>query len=100
MAAFEPLRVLELESQSALEPLRVLSFKPGIEKCWDDFVHAHPAGTFFHQTAWKRVIEKTYDYKPCYFYAERGGEITGIAPAFLISNWITGQSLISIPFAV
>ena len=67
---------------------------------WDRFVVDNPAGTFFHQTAWKRVIEKTYRYRSFYFYAERNGQITGIAPAFLVSNLLTGRCLISVPFAV
>src|SRR5690242_6548617 len=36
------------------------------ESCWDRFVVENPKGTFFHQTAWKRVIEKTYGYEPFY----------------------------------
>ena len=70
------------------------------ESRWDRFVVENPKGTFFHQTAWKRVIEKTYGYEPLYFYTEQKGQITGIAPAFLVSNWVTGRCLISLPFAV
>lgn len=82
------------------EPLRILPLVPEVEVAWDDFVRSHPAGTFFHQTGWKRVIEKTYGYRPVYFYTERAGRITGIAPSFLVSNWLTGECLISLPFAV
>ncbi len=67
---------------------------------WDDFVFSHPQGTFFHQTAWMQVMEKTYGYRPYYFFAERDGQVTGIAPAFLVSNWLSGRCLISLPFAV
>jgi len=67
---------------------------------WDQFVRSHAKGTFFHQTGWKRVMEKTYGYRPYYFAAKRGERITGVAPAFLISNWMSGRSLISLPFAV
>ena len=67
---------------------------------WDAFVLAHPAGTFFHQIAWKRVMERTFGYRPCDYYTERNGRITGIAPAFLVSNWVYGRCLLSLPFAV
>ncbi|MBZ5695432.1 MAG: FemAB family PEP-CTERM system-associated protein [Acidobacteriia bacterium] len=78
----------------------IAPFNEGVVGQWDSFVQAHPKGTFFHQAGWKRVMEKTYGYRAYYFYTHRAGQITGIAPAFLISNWITGRCLISIPFAV
>jgi FemAB-related protein (PEP-CTERM system-associated) len=81
-------------------PTRIVPFDESVAGEWDSFVFAHPKGTFFHQTGWKRVMEKTYRYRPFYFYAEREGRITGIAPAFLVSSWVTGRCLISLPFAV
>lgn len=45
-------------------------------------------------------MEKTYGYQPYYFFAERNAKVTGIAPAFLVSNWVSGRCLISLPFAV
>lgn len=45
-------------------------------------------------------MTETYGYRPYYFYAERDGQITGVAPSFLISNWVSGRSLVSLPFAV
>jgi len=67
---------------------------------WDSFALSHPDGTFFHQVAWMRVMEVTYGYRPHYFMAERDGRIVGIAPAFLVSSWLAGRCLISLPFAV
>ncbi|MGA2482964.1 MAG: FemAB family XrtA/PEP-CTERM system-associated protein [Candidatus Acidiferrales bacterium] len=81
-------------------PVRVIPFQESAAPAWDSFVLADPKGTFFHQIAWKRVMEKTYGYRPLYYYSERGGRITGIAPVFLVASWITGRCLISLPFAV
>jgi FemAB-related protein (PEP-CTERM system-associated) len=67
---------------------------------WDRFVLQQPRATFFHQTAWMKVMTETYGYRPYYFYAERDGQVSGVAPVFLISNWVSGRSLISLPFAV
>jgi FemAB-related protein (PEP-CTERM system-associated) len=80
--------------------LNVLAFDDHLAAEWDAFVMTHPEATFFHQTGWKRVMENTYGYRPYYFCAKRNGHITGIAPAFLTSNWVTGRCLISLPFAV
>lgn len=81
-------------------PLRVVALGPESEASWDRFVINHPDGTFFHQTGWKRVLERTYGYQPLYYFAERAGQITGVAPSCLVSNWLAGQCLISLPFAV
>jgi FemAB-related protein (PEP-CTERM system-associated) len=67
---------------------------------WDTFVLEQPRCTFFHQTAWMKVMTETYGYRPYYFYAERDGQVTGVAPSFLISNWVSGRCLVSLPFAV
>jgi FemAB-related protein (PEP-CTERM system-associated) len=91
----------------ATEPIRersatvqVFSLDNYATPLWDAYVLGHPSGTFFHQLGWKRVMEQTYGFEPRYFYAKRDGRITGIAPTFLISNWITGRCLVSLPFAV
>ena len=81
-------------------PIRTLPLEARAHVQWDRFVYGHPRGTFFHQISWMRVMEKTYGYRPTYFYAERDGQITGIAPSFLVSNWLSGRCLISLPFAV
>jgi FemAB-related protein (PEP-CTERM system-associated) len=66
---------------------------------WDRFVLEQPGASFFHLTGWKRVIEKTFGHKALYFYCERDGKITGIAPLFDFSNWLVGHCLISTPLA-
>jgi FemAB-related protein (PEP-CTERM system-associated) len=81
-------------------PIRVSPLTAGAGAQWDEFVLTHPHGTLFHLTSWMRVMERTYGYRPHYFYAERDGGISGIAPSFLVSNWLSGKCLISLPFAV
>ena len=65
---------------------------------WDHFVLSQKEGTLFHLTKWKRVIERTFGYKPFYFYAERDGKTTAVAPLFLIENWLIGRCVHSAPF--
>jgi FemAB-related protein (PEP-CTERM system-associated) len=95
----QALPLLRATAASVL-PVRIVALAECDAALWDDFVLSHPQGTFFHQLGWKRVMEKTYRYTPYYFCAKRGDRITGIAPSFLISNWLTGRCLISLPFAV
>lgn len=67
---------------------------------WDAFVLAHPQATFFHRAAWQRIIERVYQHR-CYFlYAERDGEIVGVLPLAHVDSRLFGRSLASLPFAV
>ncbi|HTP67873.1 MAG TPA: FemAB family XrtA/PEP-CTERM system-associated protein [Dongiaceae bacterium] len=76
------------------------AYTPQNELEWDTYVLGRADGSPFHQAAWKRAIEKTFGFRPLYVFAKRNDRITGIAPVFLISNWMTGRCLISNPFAV
>lgn len=92
--------LIEKRAPQKAPDLRILPLDAKAEPQWDCYVQGHPHGSFFHQVGWKRVMEKTYGYKPFYFYIEHEGSIAGIAPSFLVSNWVTGPCLISLPFAV
>jgi FemAB-related protein (PEP-CTERM system-associated) len=81
-------------------PVDIRPFTPDVAEHWDRFVLGQPGGTLFHLIPWMRAIEKTFGYQPSYVYAERGGQITGVAPVFFVSNWIVGKCLISTPYAV
>jgi FemAB-related protein (PEP-CTERM system-associated) len=67
---------------------------------WDEFVSAHPHGSPFHLTAWKRSIEETFGYQPHYLLAEEEGRIRGVLPLSLAQTLVIGKALISTPFAV
>ena len=53
-------------------------------EAWDEYVLNHPNGTVFHLTAWKNVIEKSFNHKSTYLIAENQGRIVGIFPMFEI----------------
>ena len=67
---------------------------------WDDFVRADPAGTFFHLSAWRCVIERAFGHRPHYLLAERDGEIAGVLPLVEVRTRLFGHTLISNPFCV
>lgn len=70
------------------------------QKAWDQFVLSSPDSSFFHQTAWKRVIEQAFGYPSVYFIAEEQGEIAGILPLFYVKDLFGRGGLISVPFGV
>jgi FemAB-related protein (PEP-CTERM system-associated) len=78
---------------------QIKPFETGAEGRWNSFVQGHPGASFFHLIGWKRIIEKTFGHKAHYFYCERDGHITGVAPIFECANWLIGRSFISIPLA-
>ena len=80
--------------------LAVRSFRPGDEQRWDEFVRAHPRGTFFHLAGWRRVIKRAFRHPTHYLIAERGDMITGVLPLTHVNSLLFGSSLISNAFAV
>jgi FemAB-related protein (PEP-CTERM system-associated) len=75
-------------------------FREGDAREWDAFVNAHPHGSPFHLTAWKRTIEESYPYKSAYLVARDAAGIRGVLPLFLVKSLIAGKALISTPFGV
>lgn len=67
---------------------------------WDEFVQAHPAGTFFHQWRWREVISSQFGYEPYYLSVEDSGCIQGVLPLFLVRSLLFGRSLVAMPLAV
>ncbi|UFS69325.1 GNAT family N-acetyltransferase [Geomonas sp. RF6] len=67
---------------------------------WDEFVLAHPEGTIYHHSAWRKVLETTYGYRPLYLALahSRSGEFHGVYPSMLVQSRLTGNRLVSLPF--
>lgn len=78
----------------------IRGLQPGDERRWDDFILAHPGGTFFHLSGWKRVIERAFGHRTHYLIAERGDVVTGVLPLTHVKSLLFGSSLISNAFAV
>jgi FemAB-related protein (PEP-CTERM system-associated) len=67
---------------------------------WDRYVHAHPSATFFHQSAWRGIIERAFNHRTHYLIAEQDGAIAGILPLAQVKTRLFGHTLISLPFCV
>jgi FemAB-related protein (PEP-CTERM system-associated) len=67
---------------------------------WDEYVHAHPDSTFYHQIGWRTVLEDTYKHRSIYLIAETDdGKICGVMPLFIVRTISLKKSLVSLPFA-
>jgi FemAB-related protein (PEP-CTERM system-associated) len=81
-------------------PLTCRSLENADEPAWDAFVAAHPDGTFFHRSAWRRVVERAFGHRTHYLMAERDGAVTGVLPLGHVRSALFGSALISVPFCV
>jgi FemAB-related protein (PEP-CTERM system-associated) len=81
-------------------PVTIRPLDTSTESAWDDFVMAMAGGTFFHRSAWARVIERVFRHRSYFVYAERDGSITGVLPLVQVNTIFFGHSLISNPFCV
>lgn len=68
---------------------------------WDEFVKRHPCGWICHLSGWKKVLEESFPHLKGHFLAliNREGEIKAGLPIYEIRSWLTGNRLVSIPFA-
>lgn len=67
---------------------------------WDAFVLACPEATFFHLSAWQKIIEAVFRHKTFFIFAERAGEIVAILPLAQVKSVLFGHSLTALPFCV
>ncbi len=65
----------------------------------DVYVRAHPRGTFFHLSGWRRVIERVHGHDPLDLCAWRGERMVGVLPLMLCRGLLGGRQLISMPYA-
>jgi Acetyltransferase (GNAT) domain len=67
---------------------------------WDDLVARHPRASVFHQRGWLEALVCTYRYEPLALTTASAGEPLQDGIVFcLISSWITGTRLVSLPFS-
>lgn len=73
---------------------------PADSQRWDDYVMASDEASFFHLSAWQRVIQQAFGHKPYYYFYEQDGEVKGILPLVHIKSLLFGNALISNAFCV
>lgn len=68
---------------------------------WDSFILEHKYSTVYHHSAWKELLQKTFKHmESMYFILEDNKNIiVGGIPLFLVKSWLTGNRLVSVPFA-
>lgn len=80
---------------------RVILIDPSLDERWDAFVDRHPWGWVTHLSGWKRALERAFPHIKGHYLAlvDDAGEIQAGLPLFEVRSRLTGNRLVSIPFA-
>jgi FemAB-related protein (PEP-CTERM system-associated) len=69
---------------------------------WDEFVAHHPFGWICHLSGWGQALERSFKHIKGHYLAvldEKGTRIRSALPLFEVRSWLTGDRLVSVPFA-
>ena len=66
---------------------------------YDEMLLSTPGASFFHTSAWARVLVESYGYKPRYFAARAGDCFSALVPLMEIESFLTGKRGVSLPFS-
>lgn len=81
-------------------PVTVYQIDPLTDKRWDDFVARHPLASAFHSRGWLEALQRTYGYQPVALTTTPPGKpLRNAITLCRVSSWLTGDRLVSIPFA-
>jgi FemAB-related protein (PEP-CTERM system-associated) len=67
---------------------------------WDMFVDHCSEATFFHRSAWQKIIVEVFRHPAYFLFAEDEGRIRGILPLAQVKSRLFGNALVALPFAV
>jgi len=65
---------------------------------WDALLTSCEGYTFFHTTAWAKVLSETYNYRPAYFTLVGNGRLLALVPMMEVRSIFTGRRGVSLPF--
>ncbi len=65
---------------------------------WDKLLLTNDQSTFFHTSAWAKVLNESYNYKPFYFVKIENGKLSALIPIMEINSFLTGKRAVSLPF--
>jgi FemAB-related protein (PEP-CTERM system-associated) len=65
----------------------------------DAYVRAHPRGSFFHLSGWRKVVERVYGHEPLELFAWRGERLVGVLPLMLCRGFFGERRMVSMPYA-
>ena len=96
----ESLQMAFLEFAGRAQTVNIHRINPLSDGRWDDLVAHHPKASAFHQRGWLQALARTYGYEPMVLTTAPPGErLANGVVLCRISSWLTGNRLVSLPFA-
>jgi hypothetical protein len=65
---------------------------------WNNLILSHPDYSFFHSSAWAKVLNEAYGYKLLYFTVLKNGSLSALIPIMEVNSFLTGRRGVSLPF--
>jgi hypothetical protein len=65
---------------------------------WDALLTSRPDFSFFHGSAWAKVLVKTYDFAPHYFFSGPEATPETLLPLMEMDSWLRGRRATALPF--
>jgi hypothetical protein len=65
---------------------------------WDNLLLKSGDSSFFHTSAWAKVIVESYGYQPIYFVRWENDRLSSLMPFMEIASRLTGRRGVSLPF--
>lgn len=65
---------------------------------WDVLLTSRPDFSFFHGSAWARVLTETYGFAAHYFFTGDAAAPETVLPLMEVDSWLTGRRGIALPF--
>ncbi|MBU1713484.1 MAG: GNAT family N-acetyltransferase [Proteobacteria bacterium] len=103
--ATEPSSLITRNSLLAPKPYTLYPISlidPVKDPRWDNFVESHPFGLICHLSGWKQVLEESFPHMKGHYLAllnHEDNSIKAALPVFEVKSILTGNRLVSIPFA-
>jgi hypothetical protein len=72
---------------------------PLTDPVWDRLVLSHLDYSFFHSSAWAKVLCQTYGHKPVYLHFSQAGESVALVPMMEVRSVFTGCRGVCLPFS-
>lgn len=65
---------------------------------WTAFLATRSDAVLYHTLPWRDFVVASFRHEPLYLIAERGAQIAGILPMFVVRNAVLGSKLLSLPY--
>jgi hypothetical protein len=85
-----------MDAGAVRPPLEVID--PLARPEWDCWLTEFPEATFFHGSAWARVLHETYGHRPLYFCQFDQARLNAVLPVMELSSPWAGRRGVSLPF--